>query len=99
MLNFLCRRESSVPYFHLLPVIEVGLYGEGTILKAFQAHPPDWIALTNRSTAEFGPHWFGRDYCVELGDWIDRHYQTEKVIGAPRFQEEDFGIVLLKRVP
>jgi hypothetical protein len=98
MLNFLCRRESPVPYANYLP-LEVALWGEPAILQALQSHPPDWIALTNRSTAEYGLPWFSRDYGVRLGQWIARNYARERSIGGPLLQDRGFGILLLMRVP
>jgi hypothetical protein len=96
MLNYLCRRESSVPYPNYLP-LEMALYGEEAMLAALQAHPPDWIALTNRSMEEYGVQWFTRDYGRAVGAWLAVNYGPAATIGAPVFEGKDFGILLLKR--
>jgi hypothetical protein len=97
LLNYLCRRESSVPYVNFLP-LETALYGEQTILEAMKAHPPDWIAFTNRKTDEYELDWFTRDYGGEIGEWMMLHYLPARTIGGPVLQDQGFGILLLKRV-
>ena len=96
LLNYLCRRESSVPYVNFLP-LETALYGEETILEALQAHPPDWIAFTNRKTDEYELDWFTVHYGREIGGWILRNYMPVRTIGGPVLQDQGFGILLLKR--
>ncbi len=96
MINYLTRRRNSTPYIHLMPV-EVKLFGEKPILAAFQARPPDMIALVDKDTSEFGFRYFGRDYAKQLGDWIAAHYQRTLLLGHAPFEGKGFGIALLVR--
>ena len=96
MLNYLARRGSSLRYVKFTP-LEFVLYGEDRILEAFEASPPDFVALAHLDTSEDGAQFFGRDYGLRLASWIRSHYRRERLIGAEPFQDERFGILLLRR--
>ncbi len=48
--------------------------GEMRAIRQLQEAHTSLILITDRLTEEFGPAVFGRDYCVQLMQWIDAHY-------------------------
>jgi hypothetical protein len=98
MLNFLSRRRNPTPHTNFMPT-EIVLFGEDSILALLQAHPPDWVALVHKDTSEFGFRFFGRDYAVRIGEWIEQNYRPVHGIGSMPLQTDAFGILLLKRAP
>ncbi len=81
MLNFLLQRNNPTPYINFMPP-EFVLFGESNMLKAFQANPPDYIVLTNKSLMEYGFQEAGVDIGIELYQWIDKQYSPIKQIGT-----------------
>ncbi len=96
MLNYLGRWPNPTPYNAVTPT-EVVLYGEGPILEAYRAHPPDYVVLVHKDTSEFGYRYFGQDYAQRLGLWIEREYQPVYLAGEPPLRDERFGILVLRR--
>ena len=106
MLNFLARRANPTPYANFMPV-ELDVFGEETILAAFQEHPPDFIVITHKNTAEHAahdddgrrprPHFFGRDYGRALMHWIVTEYERVLRAGAAPLTDDQFGMDLLRR--
>jgi hypothetical protein len=96
MLNYLLRLRNPTPYVNLMPP-EMRMFGEGRILAAYREHPPDFIALVHKNTSEFGYRFFGRDYGVEMGRWIDDQYEPVSLAGKLPFHDENFGILLVRR--
>ena len=98
MLNYLVRAETPTRYVNFMPP-EVFAYGEERLLEAWRSSPPDFVALVDRNSAEFGYRYFGQDYGRELQAWIDAHYLTVGTIGAPPMKGQGFGIELRARRP
>ena len=73
------------------------MFGEGEMLDAYLASPPDWIALVACDTTIYGFPYFGRDYARAFAAWIDRGYALVEIIGAPPFTGRGFGVALLRR--
>jgi hypothetical protein len=96
MINYLARRSNPTPYVIGNPV-DMTVFGEDRMLAAYAARPPDFIALVHCDTAIYGYRFFGQDYAVDLGSWIRAHYETVGLAGSPPFQDERFGILLLRR--
>lgn len=96
MLNYLSRRPNPSPFSRIGPYLFV-LWDEPEVVASFQAHPPDYIALVHRDTAEDGFRFFGRDYGQRIYAWIQERYRQVRLIGAPPLQDERFGILLLQR--
>lgn len=95
MLNYLLRRSNPTPYFNFMPP-ELIMFDERRMLAAFQADPPDFVALVHKDTAVFGVRFFGRDYGLKLSEWIVENYQLEGIAGDMPLNDEKFGIALLK---
>jgi hypothetical protein len=99
MVNFLSRRANSTRYFNVLP-LEYLLYGGDHILQAFEKHPPDYVILVHRTTAEYGMPLFGSDYAPELMEWIRGEYHRVALFGDPplrTMEAELFGVEILVR--
>jgi hypothetical protein len=76
---------------------------EAAAVRRINAFGPRYILLCNRTTAEFGPAAFGRDYAVELWSDVGRHYVLAAVFGpaapAAPVGAKDFFIRLYERSP
>jgi len=97
MVNWLTRRVNPTPYINFMPP-ELLLYGEGRIVEAFGAAPPDFVVLVHKDTGEYGYPLFGRDYGEALFDWIREHYVPVRRYGQPPLQPGTaFGVQLLRR--
>jgi dolichyl-phosphate-mannose-protein mannosyltransferase len=96
LLNYMLRRRSASPYIDYMPS-EVTHYGEPVLLAALQRSPPDWIALVDKDTSNFGARYFGQDYGVELMSWTVDAYEPWSLIGPLPFSGQGFGVALLRR--
>ena len=99
ILNYLARRPNPTPYIYFT-MIEMISFGEGNMLRAMQAAPPDLIVLTHVSSEDYGVAFFGQDprYGKSMMGWIQRNYQTEVQFGDQQFLPSSvFGIQILKR--
>ena len=97
MINYLSRRPNPTPYINFMPT-ELSTFGEASMLKTFQSHPPDFIILVEKDTSEYGVGPFGVDpgYGMLIVDWVGNHYETVwQVVGQP-LTEHHFGISILK---
>jgi hypothetical protein len=68
------REEIATPGF-ITPA------AEPQAIAQLQASHTDLILVTNRLTTEFGPSVFGRDYSVQLMQWIDANYTPCAIFG------------------
>jgi hypothetical protein len=96
MLNYLSRRVNPTPHINFMPP-ELIMFGERSILAAFEAHPPDYVAVAHKQTEEYGLLYFGKDYGQKIHAWIMENYTQVKLWGEPPLQSPAFGILLLKR--
>ena len=78
---------------------EIIAFGEPAIVAGLRAHPPDFILVIERSTAEYGYASFGAapDYGQTTMQWIWSHYERIDVIGRNASGESRPSIVVLKR--
>lgn len=94
MINYLARVRPPAKYVDYLPPV-LERFGEGAIVADLQRAPPDLVAITHRSTAEFGVPWLGDDYGEELMDFVTEHYALGPLIGGePLRPLTRFGIRL-----
>jgi len=100
MLNYLSRRRNPTPYVNLM-LPEMAFFGEGEILAAFRAQPPDFIILAHRETGEYGVGYFGADprYGRDILAWVEANYRSVALIGAEPLRDGQYGMKLLKRKP
>jgi len=76
---------------------------EAAAARRIEAAGPKYVLLCNRTTVEFGPAAFGRDYAVELWSAVARHYVLAATFGpaapAAPVGSQDFFIRLYQRSP
>jgi hypothetical protein len=96
LLNYVLRRRSPSPYVDYMPS-EVAHYGEPVLLAALQRSPPDWIALVDKDTSNYGVRYFGQDYGVGLMRWTVDAYEPWSLVGPLPFSGQGFGVALLRR--
>jgi hypothetical protein len=99
MLNYLTRRTNPTPY--LVFMAEMDAFGEDAMLAAYQKSPPDYIALVQRDTDEYGPGWWGerKGFGRDTMAWVRRAYEPVHLIGKQPFASGEFGIQFLRRKP
>ncbi len=95
MINFLAGKINPTPYIIFMPS-DLIMFGEKQVIETFAAHPPDYIVLVHKDTSEYGYRFFGKDYGISLMDWIRNHYLLVKGIGSPPFENQKFGIVIVR---
>lgn len=100
IFNYLTRRARPGPY--TMNVVEMLAEGEGKILDTWMRNPPDFIALVQNESGEFGLPPFGTSeaYGKATMDWVKINYVKVKLIGLPPFQSPsmwDYGVLFLKR--
>lgn len=95
LLNYVLRRPNPSPYVDYMPS-EVGHYGERLLVDALSRRPPDWIALVEKDTSEYGPRYFGHDYGMTIGAWVAGAYRPVSLVGSPPFTGAGFGVLLLR---
>jgi hypothetical protein len=96
LLNYLARIESSVPYDCFIPPA-LQMFDERKILDSFRAHPPDYVLLFQRNTAEYGPRSFGRDYGCGIYSWMIDRYVPVAQYGREPSSYDGEGLILLGR--
>ena len=95
LLNVWSDRRTSLKYLNFVPA-DLLMFGEKVMFADLQAHPPDWIALIDRDTSEYGLARFGQDYAQELSRWINAQYETISTIENAT-DGRVFGAELLRR--
>ncbi len=68
------REEITTPGF-------LDAAGETRAIRQLQEADTRLVLITNRTTAEFGPAVFGRDYSLRLMGWIEAHYTPCAIFG------------------
>jgi len=87
-VSYLARRSNPTPYY-LFDVTSKLLWGEDTMLRTLEDHPPDWVAIVDRG-ARPGSH--------EVHAWIQAHYEVVWQQGVPQFRRgAPVAVVLMKR--
>lgn len=98
MVNYLTRRRNPTPFVNFMPP-EMAIFSESAILEALQAHPPDYVILIHKDTAEYGVGFFGADpaYGKLIMTWVVRRYRPVWQTQHEPLQDKNFGIKLLQR--
>jgi len=98
ILNYLSRRENPTPCFDWNPAL-LAVFGEAQMTAAFEKNAPDYIALVEWQTYEFGVGYFGTQpgYGADLMAWIGKNYQPVAIFGSEPLRNGLFGIKILKR--
>jgi len=96
MLNFLTGHRNPTPYINFMPP-ELALFGEESMLRAFEQHPPDWLVLTYKPVPEYGLQGFGFDFGLDLARWVTDGNTVERLYEIPSPYERRFTKILLVR--
>jgi hypothetical protein len=98
MINYLSRRRTSLPFVNFMPP-EIIAFGESAIVAGWRAHPPDFVLIIERSTAEYGYASFGAapDYGQTTMQWIWSQYERIGMIGGNTSDASGPPIAVLKR--
>jgi hypothetical protein len=98
MINYLTRRVNPTPYINCMPP-ELIIFGENSIVRAFQNQAPDFIILIHKDTREYGADFFGKNpsYGKLTMDWISSHYTPVRQILAEPLKDHHFGIKVMRR--
>jgi len=98
VLNYLTRRENPTPCFDWNPTL-IAFFGEARMTAAFEKNAPDYIALVEWQTYEFGTGYFGTQPGdgADLMAWIQKNYQPAALFGSEPLRNGLFGIKILKR--
>ncbi len=63
-------------------------------LKAIERLQQDrvrYVLVVNRPMREFGQEAFGRDFYMQLGQWIEANYRVMKVFGSTKNDNPQIG--------
>ena len=96
MFNFLTRREHATPLINWLPMA-FAVHGESKLFGWLKESPPDYILLVHKDSSEFGFRFFGKDYGLNIAQWITQNYTPLPPVGAVPLQDDRFGLMLWRR--
>ena len=98
MINYLSRLPNPTPYT-VFSLPEVRAFGETNMLKALEAHSPDYVVVVHRDASEYGVKFFGQDpaYGYEIMQWVRTNYSAVRLIGHEPLQTNLFGIKIMRR--
>ncbi len=99
IMNYLLRCSNPSRHTLFIPTALAFFGGEAKMLEDLRAHPPDFIALVDRDTREFGVGRFGVDprNGRSIADWVRRDYTLLRQLESKPFQGHRFGVTLLRR--
>ncbi|MFH1846944.1 MAG: hypothetical protein ABH869_05250, partial [Candidatus Omnitrophota bacterium] len=97
VINFFSERDNPLRYYQFLPQDLVREKVEDEVIRQLDEKNVDYIAIVQRSTAEYGYPVFGLHYAKKLKKWINDNYQNPTVFGAIPFTTRDYGVMLLER--
>ena len=75
MLNYLLRRPNPTPYYNFMPP-ELVMFGQESIIEAFERDTPEWIVMMGRGATEYGYRYLGKGYGELLADWIRGRFRV-----------------------
>jgi hypothetical protein len=87
IVNYLARRINPTRHLTFLPP-ELAIFGEEQILAELRANPPDFVALVQRDSYEYGLPLFGTDYGQSLIAWAREDYKLLTRVGKAPLQPE-----------
>lgn len=99
LLNFLSRRANSTPCLDWNPTM-LAVFGATNMTAALQKNPPDYLALVEWTSYEFGTGYFGTaGYGADVMAWIEKNYQPVALFGSEPLRNGLFGIKIMQRRP
>ena len=82
IFNFLADRRSPLRQEQVLPGM-LDADAERRVISRLEADPPEWVVLGVVDYRAWGVGRFGQDWALELGQFIDQHYQPIATLGDP----------------
>ena len=79
MLNFITGRPTNNMYYHLIPN-HISALVEEKIVVDLNNNKPEYIVLQRLSYVLYGKEWFGKDFGLQIFDFIKKNYRVEKVM-------------------
>lgn len=96
LLNYLSRHANPSPCLDWNPTV-LAVYGATNVTASLTNHPPDYIALVEWQTYEFGASYFGTaGFGEDVMQWIRNNYQPAALFGSEPLHNGLFGIKFLK---
>lgn len=97
MLNYLSRRVNPAPCLDWTPH-PIAVFGMERMTAVFEKNPPDYIALVEWQTYEFGSAYFGDqpNYGADVMAWIQKNYRPVALFGSEPLRNGLFGIKILQ---
>jgi hypothetical protein len=96
MLNYLSRHVNPTPCLDWNPTM-LAYFGAHNMTAALTNHPPDYLALVEWQTFEFGTGYFGSaGYGDDVMAWVNTNYEPAQLFGSEPLKNGLFGIKILK---
>ncbi len=97
MLNYLSRHVNPTPCIDWNPTV-LAVFGEKKMTALFEQSAPDYIAVIEWQTYEFGVGYFGSQpgYGADLMTWIKKNYFPVALFGSEPLKNGLFGVKILK---
>lgn len=97
-INYLSRHANPTPCLDWTPH-PLAVFGEAHMTALLASHPPDYIALVEWQTYEFGNRYFGActGYGADAMVWIRDHYRPVALFGSEPLRNGLFGIQIFQR--
>ena len=83
-VNFLANRKSDNKFYSLIPLY-VETFGEDLIIKRLEKFPPDYIVISDYDTSAYGYKQFGKNYGINIYNYILKHYKPIKNVSNGKF--------------
>jgi hypothetical protein len=81
-LNYFTGFPNPTAYYLFTPPEINSAAVERRMIQELDTTKPEYLLMTSRDLSEFGRTGIGLDYALELGDWIRRSYDLERVFEA-----------------
>jgi len=94
-LNYFTGFPNPTAYYLFTPIEISSPAVEARMIQELQSTRPEYLVMTSRQVTEYGRRGIGLDYAMELGAWIRRTYDLERL-----FEVAETGrwrLLLLKR--
>ena len=78
-INVLTNRKSDNKMYSLIPLY-VETFGEDNIIRRLESSKPNYIIINNYDTSLYYYKEFGKDYAINIYNWIEEYYTLETVI-------------------
>lgn len=96
-INFLSGIKNPLYYYIYLPQDLLKENIREGLIEDMEEKGIDYVALVQRSTAEYGYPIFGKDYAREIMEYVEQNYTLHKQFGPFPFTTAEYGIALFKR--